>query len=505
MSVQWGNEGDAKAAVRDVRNDSTPTDWVLFKYEGPKSQTIVVGGSGSGGLNELVGHLSNDMVGYGLIRKTDRIDESETVKFAFILYIGDKVGIMQKARISVHSGAVKDFIGQYHVDIMASKVEELSDEILTRKIQDTSGSGTRVLDESGARAATKTAAPRAAATSAKGSASSGVTFENREAIQELRAGGVNWILYSYENSNSNNVVLVGKGNGGVDELSANLSDDIVGYGLVRLIERIDESDTVKFAFINWTGDNVPRMLRARIGTHSGAVKEFLHPYHVDIQATHKSEVTEDIVVKTVKKAAGTASHIVNSPSSSSSSSSSSVSTGGSSSGEAPRRAAPDRAQFKSTASYKPAVNKQELGISIVDADALKSAIADVRNDSTDTNWVLATYEGANSNTIKLLGKGSGGADEMISHLSDDMVGYGLYRTVETFDLTQNVRFAFINWVGENIHRMLRAKLGTHSGAIKELFSPYHVDLHATNQAEISSDILAERIRASMGTKDNVKA
>jgi hypothetical protein len=74
------------------------------------------------------------------------------VKFGFILFIGDKVGIMQKARISVHAGAVKDFIGQFHIDITATSTSELSDDILARKIQDTSGSGTRVLDEVLARA-----------------------------------------------------------------------------------------------------------------------------------------------------------------------------------------------------------------------------------------------------------------------------------------------------------------------------------------------------------------
>jgi hypothetical protein len=83
------------------------------------------------------------------------------------------------------------------------------------------------------------------------------------------------VLYTYSGGNPNTVVLKGKGTGGVEELVNQLDDAAVGYGLVRLIERVDESDTVKFAYINWTGDNVPRMLRARLGTHSGAVKEFL--------------------------------------------------------------------------------------------------------------------------------------------------------------------------------------------------------------------------------------
>ncbi len=48
--------------------------------------------------------------------------------------------------------------------------------------------------------------------------------------------------------------------------------DIVGYGLVRIVEKFDDSDTVKFVFIKWVGENIHRMLRARLGTHSGSVK-----------------------------------------------------------------------------------------------------------------------------------------------------------------------------------------------------------------------------------------
>lgn len=35
---------------------------------------------------------------------------------------------------------------------------------------------------------------------------------------------------------------------------------------------------------------------------------------------------------------------------------------------------------------------------------------------------------------------------------------------------------YINWVGENIHRMLKARLGTHSGAVKGLLAPYHAGI-----------------------------
>jgi hypothetical protein len=52
-----------------------------------------------------------------------------------------------------------------------------------------------------------------------------------------------------------------------------LKDENVGYGLLRFTEKIDESQTVKFCFVNWVGEKINRMQRAVLGTHSGAVKE----------------------------------------------------------------------------------------------------------------------------------------------------------------------------------------------------------------------------------------
>lgn len=52
-----------------------------------------------------------------------------------------------------------------------------------------------------------------------------------------------------------------------------LSDNIVAYGLLRKTDKIDESLTIKFVFINWVGENIDRMHRARLGTYQGAVRE----------------------------------------------------------------------------------------------------------------------------------------------------------------------------------------------------------------------------------------
>lgn len=316
----------------------------------------------------------------------------------------------------------------------------------------------------------------------------------KEAIAEVRRDKVatNWVLLSYTGENSNDVELVGKGDGGVNELIGLLQDDKVGYGLLRVSEKFDNSDTVKFVFIKWIGERIHRMLKARLGTHSGAVKEVLSPYHVDVEASDLSEISEEIVTRTVSKASGTALHVREVQS-----------HGGGSSHHSP---SPSAQAFK--AGYKlggvPVTpTKSSDNVKLDDEHAIKRAIQDLRNDANPTNWVLLTYDGPNSNTLTLAGSGTGGSAELIALLRDDNVGYGIVRQDERYDDSVRVMFAYINWVGESIHRMLKARLGTHSGFIKGLLTPYHVDIDATNHSEISPDIITTTIRRNIGTATRV--
>jgi hypothetical protein len=314
--------------------------------------------------------------------------------------------------------------------------------------------------------------------------------EIRDAIADVRNDktSTNWALVSYQGENTNDVGLLGKGDGGIDELISLLKDDIVAHGLLRVTEKFDNSITVKFVYINWVGESIHRMLRARLGTHSGAIKELITPYHVNVDATNLSEISEEIVTRTVSKASGTAVHVL------------ATQKGGSSS---------PSANFKGSSSPAGAVKgvsgvpKSTDNVKFGDEGGIRKAIQDVRSDATATNWVLLTYDGPNSNTIVLAGSGDGGSEELISRLKDDNVGYGLVRQQEKYDDSVRVMFAYVNWVGENIPRMQKARLGTHTGAVKGLLAPYHADIDATNHSEISPESITSTIRLTMGTETRV--
>jgi len=109
--VEFENLSEIQAALGQVRKDSSRTDWVALSYAGPKAQKVSLLGHGEGGVEELMHHFKPDNVCYCLVRQTDQIDDSITVKFAFINWIGDNTPRMQKAKVSIHRGGVTNLIG----------------------------------------------------------------------------------------------------------------------------------------------------------------------------------------------------------------------------------------------------------------------------------------------------------------------------------------------------------------------------------------------------------
>ena len=114
-----------------------------------------------------------------------------------------------------------------------------------------------------------------------------------------------------------------------------------------------------------------------------------------------------------------------------------------------RSAASDKASaVKKYDSYLDA-NSSMLGsnkgaeVEFVDADAMRAAIQQVRDDSDPTMWALAGYRDKKS--IELIGTGTGDVSELLSNCRDQSVCYGIFRIVEQIDKTKATKFCFIQW------------------------------------------------------------
>jgi len=330
-----------------------------------------------------------------------------------------------------------------------------------------------------------------------------VTYSDdvKRAIQVFRKdASKTWVLLGYI-GDSSQLEVIASGTEDVSELQDYLRPELVAYGLIRKIETIDNTEAVKFCYLRWIGPDVPRMMKAKIGTHAGDIYTNLFaPVHTSLDSPDLGEVTDDNIMRLIRNASGTAVHILDNPTSHQSAHTSQPSIKQPSSSGRPTNT------WARTAEKKPQQQQakpQESSINFEDEDGIRAAIKTVRTDSNDTNWVLVTYHAPQSKTLKLASTGTGGFDEMKSHLEDDKVMYGLYRSTEQIDNSTTVKFVFIDWRGPNIHRMQRAVLGTHSGAVQTLFTPYHVDIMATNHDEATEEIIEKKIKNASGTAHHV--
>jgi len=129
----WASGEEAKAiqGIKDVRNDASGVDWTYVTYAGTSgaaSSQLKQGGTGTGGVEALKAQFPEDNIAFALVRVTDKIDMSVTVKFVWINWIGIKTPRMMQSKLSVQLGAIKKFFEPFSTDITAHKEEEITHE-----------------------------------------------------------------------------------------------------------------------------------------------------------------------------------------------------------------------------------------------------------------------------------------------------------------------------------------------------------------------------------------
>ena len=83
-------------------------------------------GTGTGGVTELRELLTQENIFFGLVRTIETIDKTEAVKFVFISFVGEKIGVMRKARISTLRGGIQAAFDPFHCELLNLSSNALS-------------------------------------------------------------------------------------------------------------------------------------------------------------------------------------------------------------------------------------------------------------------------------------------------------------------------------------------------------------------------------------------
>ena len=127
-----------KDAIQNVRSDTHPATYCVLGYEGKAK--IVCKDVGEGKCFSCIDDMDDGQVSFALLRVANTRDqESKTVKFVFICYVGPSVGGMARGRVGTHKGDVMELVGQSHVDVQTDDKDDLTEAALTEKLKKASG------------------------------------------------------------------------------------------------------------------------------------------------------------------------------------------------------------------------------------------------------------------------------------------------------------------------------------------------------------------------------
>ncbi|KAJ3366855.1 hypothetical protein HDU91_001708 [Kappamyces sp. JEL0680] len=123
----------------------------------------------------------------------------------------------------------------------------------------------------------------------------------------------------------------------------------------------------------------------------------------------------------------------------------------------------------------------------IDAGA-NAAYEDVRNDKTETNWLILGYADEKGESLKVVKTGTGGLEEFKTQLKDDEAYFGYVRMVVGNDeLSRRAKFLLVSWCGPGVKVMRRGKLSVHIADVKKVISSFAVEISASNTETVRSN------------------
>ena len=128
-----------KEIVAKVRSDTDPASWCVLGYEGKAK--IILKNSGSGSFMGAMEELEDGAVNYCLLRvEGGRDQESKSVKFVSVVWVGPSVGGMQKGRVGAHKADILEpILGWTVVDMQVDDMDDLTEDIIREKLKKASG------------------------------------------------------------------------------------------------------------------------------------------------------------------------------------------------------------------------------------------------------------------------------------------------------------------------------------------------------------------------------
>mmetsp|Transcript_12072 Transcript_12072/g.21922 ORF Transcript_12072/g.21922 Transcript_12072/m.21922 type:complete len:262 (+) Transcript_12072:339-1124(+) len=252
-------------------------------------------------------------VAYALLRQNFTWEsvgdvQADTVKFIFVYWFPDSgVPLMRKMKVGTHEGGIRQLFAQYHCDVNAGNLGEITPEIVNTMLENITGKANHQVAAREKKVEEKFERKFIGGMDGKTQAID-IVDEGalKEAIAKVRDNdqpGFDFCLADFDTSGKKPALKLKEvGGGGLDALKAALAADSFNYGIVRITETIDATEAVKFCYVKSQPEATPFRQKGKLGLLAGAVSAVFAPYHGDVFCDTVDELKiEDVVLATKKR------------------------------------------------------------------------------------------------------------------------------------------------------------------------------------------------------------
>ncbi|KAF8068889.1 ADF-like domain-containing protein [Lyophyllum atratum] len=130
---------------------------------------------------------------------------------------------------------------------------------------------------------------------------------------------------------------------------------------------------------------------------------------------------------------------------------------------------------------------------------IDEAYLDVRNDKSETNWLLLDYESDKSDKLALTQTGTGGLAELREVLDDTKASYAYARVTYSNDKeSTREKFILVVWIGSKCKIMRRAKISVQAADVKAVLRVFSIEVPAREKEDLNEDPIVVRLRKAGG-------
>ncbi|TFL04708.1 actin depolymerizing protein [Pterulicium gracile] len=131
--------------------------------------------------------------------------------------------------------------------------------------------------------------------------------------------------------------------------------------------------------------------------------------------------------------------------------------------------------------------------------AISAAYLDVRDDKTETTWVLLDYISDRADKLAVTKTGSGDLSELREQLDDTKASFAYVRVKYANDVqSQREKFILVVWIGPSCKIMRKAKVSVHAADVKQVLRVYSIEVAAREKDDLKEEPIIIRLRKAGG-------